>query len=762
MINSSSSSVKKDDDEEIMTTPHSEQQQPLGSTPPLHHQLIDPEVILSAVLNDPSSFRFASEHRRDDEAFILRLVNELVMHQKDEGCDVIFQFISDNLKNDEEFILSLVKIHGGIYKFISDEFKNDDDITLASLISNMADASIDDFIPNKFRNDKLFIMDGISSAGPQVYRIASHTIKSDRKFALEAIRKNINVLAHVCDGFRNDKTFVLEAFAIYDQVRPDHEECILDKVGDNLKEDKEVVLKVLEKNASEFGHISDVLRSDIDFMRAALRTNGLILGEPSFPDGLKHDCEVVLEAVKSNGYALEFAPRALQDDFEIVLAAVNHSGGAIEHASSELMSNRDIVLAAAEGDGYALAHVPNHLKTEKSFILHAVEHHGEALEYAADELKNDHEIVLSAVKQNGLALQYASELLRQNKEIVTAAVNQKGIALEFAAEFLRDDRDVVLAAARQQCRSLKYASTTLKNDFEIVLAAVTTRGCALQHGSAEMRNNREIVSMATCKFPCVFRFASEELRSDFDFALPLVKRDGDVLGCLSDELKSNFEMILAAMSSYKFSSMHCDVDVLKGFKEFIEDEMSRNFMLPFHHYQSTLLFGMHACAKYPLSMFENKSFSTDSEFHNDVKEIFAVCEASSKSKQKRGNDVKKAKHFGGGCDTLSLSLSRSSPSSSWNTADATTTTTTNEHHRGQLSPPYLLGCEESIYPSSSSSFETTIGMLGGMGLRRLNALGEEGLLEFKKNVAEYAGVQVGPRWNAIKKAHDYLMSDNCF
>ena len=51
----------------------------------------------------------------------------------------------------------------------------------------------------------------------------------------------------------------------------------------------------------------------------------------------------MLEAVKQNGYALEYASAALKDDREIVLEAVKQNGLALYSASAALQRDREIV-----------------------------------------------------------------------------------------------------------------------------------------------------------------------------------------------------------------------------------------------------------------------------------------------------------------------------------------------------------------------------------------------------------------------------------
>ena len=58
----------------------------------------------------------------------------------------------------------------------------------------------------------------------------------------------------------------------------------------------------------------------------------------------------VLEAVKQNGWALQYASAALKDDRQIVLEAVKQDGYALEYASAALKDDREIVLEVVKQD----------------------------------------------------------------------------------------------------------------------------------------------------------------------------------------------------------------------------------------------------------------------------------------------------------------------------------------------------------------------------------------------------------------------------
>jgi hypothetical protein len=157
-------------------------------------------------------------------------------------------------------------------------------------------------------------------------------------------------------------------------------------------------------------------------------------------DGHKADRELVMEAVKSGGTALQFASVYLKADRELVLAAVRRDGSALQFASVDHKADRVIVLAAVKSVGTAL-------------------------QFASVYLKADRVIVLAAVKSDGTALQFVSEALKADREIVAAAVKQTGVALQYASVTLKDDTEVVLVAMSSDMHrwaGFSYASYCLK------------------------------------------------------------------------------------------------------------------------------------------------------------------------------------------------------------------------------------------------------------------------------------------------------------
>ena len=92
------------------------------------------------------------------------------------------------------------------------------------------------------------------------------------------------------------------------------------------------------KNKRKFKElmIENELRNDKEFVLKAVKQDGWTLYHAS--KELKNDKEFVLEAVKQNGWALYYASKELRNDKEVVLEAVKQNGQAFKYASEELIN----------------------------------------------------------------------------------------------------------------------------------------------------------------------------------------------------------------------------------------------------------------------------------------------------------------------------------------------------------------------------------------------------------------------------------------
>jgi hypothetical protein len=194
--------------------------------------------------------------------------------------------------------------------------------------------------------------------------------------------------------------------------------------------------------------------------------------------------EICLEAVKQNGYALQYISNQTP---EICLEAVKQNGYAIHYVINQ---TPEICLAAVKQCGSALHNVINQTP---EICLEAVKQNGTAIQWIRDPLNKDPELCIKIVKHNGLLLQYLS---RQTPEICLSialsialeAVKQNGLALQYVSS---QTFEICMEAVKQNGNAIQYIKDPLNQTPElylnialsIALEAVKQNGLALQYVS---------------------------------------------------------------------------------------------------------------------------------------------------------------------------------------------------------------------------------------------------------------------------------------
>lgn len=90
------------------------------------------------------------------------------------------------------------------------------------------------------------------------------------------------------------------------------------------------------------------------------------------PENLRGDREIVMKAVKQNGSELCYASRKLKADREIVKIAVEQNSRAFKEASEALKGDREIAMIAVKQHDEAFRHTSEELKRDKAFVLEAM------------------------------------------------------------------------------------------------------------------------------------------------------------------------------------------------------------------------------------------------------------------------------------------------------------------------------------------------------------------------------------------------------
>ncbi|EFC44680.1 predicted protein [Naegleria gruberi] len=198
---------------------------------------------------------------------------------------------------------------------------------------------------------------------------------------------------------RNDKEILMKA-AQYDGIA-------VRFPSQDLRNDKkwfrEFVLQCVKTKGTVLEYLSEEFNRDEEIVMKAVKQNGISLEFASHE--LRNHREIVMKALQSNGMAFEYASIELQNEKEIVLQTLNsyryYSGSVIDIIRGSFCSNdRDVMFEAVKQEGMALEYASLILKNDRDLVLRAVQQDGNAIQFASDELKRDRVIILEAIKSD--------------------------------------------------------------------------------------------------------------------------------------------------------------------------------------------------------------------------------------------------------------------------------------------------------------------------------------------------------------------------
>jgi hypothetical protein len=320
-----------------------------------------------------------------------------------------------------------------------------------------------------------------------------------------------------------------------------------------FRREPEMVMAAVRQNPHSMAFATADLRRDRMFMLDAVKFSWHTLQYASgdIDVDLLGDREIVLEAVKQDGAALQFASSRLQNERRVTMTAVESNGRALQYCGAEMKKDREIVLAAVENYEHALQYAAPEVRQDRDFIQRVIKGNGYALEDGPLEMQSDRESVLKQVTEHWTALQVASGELKGDREIVMAAVKQNGSALMYASAELRGDEEIAMEAVRNSGRALQFCSKELKGNEAVVMEAVKNVGFALQYASVDLKRNPTFMMETIKQNGRSLQFAAPELKSDRTFMMETIQLNSRALQFASPKLKSDRTFVQEATSPIK-------------------------------------------------------------------------------------------------------------------------------------------------------------------------------------------------------------------
>jgi hypothetical protein len=240
---------------------------------------------------------------------------------------------------------------------------------------------------------------------------------NDYNFALKAVQAN----PHCLSAFDKRKSFCKDRTIMLAAVQQDG--TFLTQADQSLALDEELVATALKRclNGPRFllPYVDARLVDNSPKVAALMHENGYML-EHLVRRGSVIDRQTVLDQVAKCGSQLVYAQKHFRIyDKQVMLAAVKHNGFLLRKASPSLRSDRDVVLAAVTQAGAALQYA-DLLRSDKEIALVALAHDCTALYHISHSLQSDMQIIEAAVRQGA---QYACTHEFDGPGLTTNAVN---------------------------------------------------------------------------------------------------------------------------------------------------------------------------------------------------------------------------------------------------------------------------------------------------------------------------------------------------
>jgi len=175
----------------------------------------------------------------------------------------------------------------------------------------------------------------------------------------------------------------------------------IDKVPEDLKNNKNVLMAAVQNNPRNYEKLLDDQRNDEEILLAAMESKkgGSFYSPFQFAsDELKSNKELILKVLSHNGNSLEYVQDALKKDKEIVLEAAKQDGYSLRHADESFRQDREIVLYAAR-DG-ASNYIDSFFKNDQEICLSLIKKNASNIFWCDDSLKKDKAFMIKAIEQN--------------------------------------------------------------------------------------------------------------------------------------------------------------------------------------------------------------------------------------------------------------------------------------------------------------------------------------------------------------------------
>ncbi len=178
---------------------------------------------------------------------------------------------------------------------------------------------------------------------------------------------------------------------ILQQVKNKHPNAIR-ILPECFKANRNLILKVVLIDPSQFQNASELLKEDENFVRRLLKIDATILQYAS--PKLRSDKAFMLGATYLNRDALQYADEKLLDNKLFMKEMIRIDSRNYIFASNRLKEIPEFAKIAFADDGNLLKNAPQKIKSDKNLVKIAFKSNNAAIDFASEKLKKDKEFTI--------------------------------------------------------------------------------------------------------------------------------------------------------------------------------------------------------------------------------------------------------------------------------------------------------------------------------------------------------------------------------
>ena len=289
------------------------------------------------------------------------------------------QDLPDELKDDLEIVSAALSSNGANMLYASEKLKDDKNLALFAVKNNSSALM---YVSPRLKDDEDVVREAVRKDGRKL-KYASQRLKKNKEFAILAVKNCGEALEYVDVTLRKDKDVLMEA------VKEDCWSLIHAKEVLGDLDYKDIILVALRQSSKIYLYLNGPLKEDPDVTEFAklqekfelereetekrnieAREEARVEQEKtSAREKVKSNLEKekAIQVLRYNGLALkDFA--SLNDDEDVVREAVKSNGRALEFASERLKGDENIASLAISEDVRAFDFVSPSLKADPRFL----------------------------------------------------------------------------------------------------------------------------------------------------------------------------------------------------------------------------------------------------------------------------------------------------------------------------------------------------------------------------------------------------------